>query len=188
VNLSPRSGTRNEGAIYGQILLLTLEIFNQLLGARVAQRGVGLQTALYDRFHGLGFFEDDDLCHAARQAGFKLVMVPSVYIGSQTFASLGIDTSKQLSENFQQFKEKWGDEAAAPYRMPSPSNGHKPKVSLCMIVKNEEHNLRDCLEPVRSLVDEVVVVDTGSYDHRQIWVDMNGSNALQAGSLRRDVG
>src|SRR5438132_14215088 len=33
-----------------------------------------------------------------------------------------------------------------------------------MIVKNEEANLAECLSPVRSLVDEIVVVDTGSTD------------------------
>jgi glycosyltransferase involved in cell wall biosynthesis len=33
-----------------------------------------------------------------------------------------------------------------------------------MIVKNEEHNLGDCLASVRDLVDEAVVVDTGSTD------------------------
>lgn len=42
--------------------------------------------------------------------------------------------------------------------------GDRPRVSLTMIVKNEEHNLRACLEPVRGLVDEIVVVDTGSTD------------------------
>lgn len=40
----------------------------------------------------------------------------------------------------------------------------KPTVSLCMIVKNEEIHLPDCLESIRRLVDEVVVVDTGSSD------------------------
>ncbi len=40
-----------------------------------------------------------------------------------------------------------------------------PKVTLCMIVKNEEANLSACLEPVRDLVDEIIVVDTGSTDH-----------------------
>jgi len=41
----------------------------------------------------------------------------------------------------------------------------RPRVSLTMIVKNEEANLAACLESVRDLVDEVVVVDTGSSDH-----------------------
>ncbi|MFM7370726.1 MAG: glycosyltransferase family 2 protein, partial [Sphaerospermopsis kisseleviana] len=38
------------------------------------------------------------------------------------------------------------------------------KLSLCMIVKNEEAALPRCLESVQSLVDEIVVLDTGSTD------------------------
>ncbi|GIO10758.1 beta 1,4 glucosyltransferase [Cohnella xylanilytica] len=37
-------------------------------------------------------------------------------------------------------------------------------VSLCMIVKNEEEVLARCLDSVRDLVDEIVIVDTGSTD------------------------
>lgn len=37
-------------------------------------------------------------------------------------------------------------------------------LSLCMIVKNEAENLPRCLESVRSVVDEIVLVDTGSTD------------------------
>lgn len=37
-------------------------------------------------------------------------------------------------------------------------------ISLCMIVKNEEEVLARCLDSVRSLVDEIVIVDTGSTD------------------------
>jgi glycosyltransferase involved in cell wall biosynthesis len=40
----------------------------------------------------------------------------------------------------------------------------KAKVSLTMIVRNEEQNLSHCLESVRGLFDEIVVVDTGSTD------------------------
>ena len=38
------------------------------------------------------------------------------------------------------------------------------RVSLCMIVKNEEANLPTCLESVADLFDEIIVVDTGSAD------------------------
>jgi len=38
------------------------------------------------------------------------------------------------------------------------------KISLCMIVKNEEHALSRCLNSVLSIVDEIIVVDTGSTD------------------------
>lgn len=37
-------------------------------------------------------------------------------------------------------------------------------VSLCMIVKNEEDVIGRCLESVRGMVDEIIVVDTGSGD------------------------
>ena len=39
-----------------------------------------------------------------------------------------------------------------------------PTVSLCMIVKNEEMHLACCLDSVAGLVDEIVIVDTGSTD------------------------
>lgn len=37
-------------------------------------------------------------------------------------------------------------------------------ISLCMIVKNEEKVLARCLDTVADLVDEVIIVDTGSTD------------------------
>jgi glycosyltransferase involved in cell wall biosynthesis len=40
----------------------------------------------------------------------------------------------------------------------------KPGISLCMIVKNEEHYLKDCLNSVKNLVNEIIIVDTGSTD------------------------
>ena len=36
-------------------------------------------------------------------------------------------------------------------------------ISLCMIVKNEEMNLKRCLDSVAGLV-EIVIMDTGSTD------------------------
>lgn len=38
------------------------------------------------------------------------------------------------------------------------------EVSLCMIVKNEEEHLPRCLENIRNVVDEIIIVDTGSTD------------------------
>ncbi|MFH0701753.1 MAG: tetratricopeptide repeat protein [Candidatus Woesearchaeota archaeon] len=37
-------------------------------------------------------------------------------------------------------------------------------LSLCMIVKNEEQFLEQCLNSVKNLVDEIIIVDTGSID------------------------
>lgn len=39
-----------------------------------------------------------------------------------------------------------------------------PRLSLCMIVKNEAERLATCLESVKGVIDEIVIVDTGSTD------------------------
>ncbi|MBM2815616.1 MAG: hypothetical protein HW421_2378 [Ignavibacteria bacterium] len=43
-------------------------------------------------------------------------------------------------------------------------SSERPLLSLCMIVKNEEKQLPDCLESVRGVADEIIIVDTGSTD------------------------
>ncbi len=37
-------------------------------------------------------------------------------------------------------------------------------ISVCMIVKNEEKNLADCLDCLNEIADEIIIVDTGSAD------------------------
>src|SRR5207253_10332123 len=58
-----------------------------------------------------------------------------------------------------------GAEQALPtVQTPPAKPNSKPRLSLCMIVKNEERFLRNCLESVKDIVDEMVIVDTGSTD------------------------
>ena len=38
------------------------------------------------------------------------------------------------------------------------------KISLCMIVKDEEQVLNRCLTSVEGIADEIIIVDTGSTD------------------------
>jgi len=40
----------------------------------------------------------------------------------------------------------------------------QPMISVCMIVKNEEKHLNNCLMSVRDVADELIIVDTGSTD------------------------
>lgn len=37
-----------------------------------------------------------------------------------------------------------------------------------MIVKNEAHNLEDCLKPIKYALDEIIIVDTGSTDETKV--------------------
>src|SRR5438552_11313740 len=72
----------------------------------------------FDERYGVGFFDDDDLCVRAREAGFRLLVAQNVFIhhfGSRTFRGLGIDCEKQLASNFERFKDKWGAERCAGY-------------------------------------------------------------------------
>ena len=40
-----------------------------------------------------------------------------------------------------------------------------PTLSCCMIVKNEEEFLAQCLDSIKNVVDEIIIVDTGSTDN-----------------------
>ncbi len=41
----------------------------------------------------------------------------------------------------------------------------KSTISVCMIVKNEEHMLEKCLDSIKDIADQIVIVDTGSQDN-----------------------
>jgi tetratricopeptide (TPR) repeat protein len=49
--------------------------------------------------------------------------------------------------------------------MNSTESSLRPRLSLCMIVKNEANNLPRCLSSAKPYVDEIIVVDTGSADN-----------------------
>lgn len=53
-----------------------------------------------------------------------------------------------------------------------------PAISLCMIVKNEEHHLPHCLSSCRPLVSQIVVVDTGSNDRSCQIAELFGAQLL----------
>lgn len=46
-----------------------------------------------------------------------------------------------------------------------PSEKQKETLGLCLIAKDEEKNIANCIRSVRGIVDEIVVVDTGSADN-----------------------
>lgn len=139
-----------------------------------------------DEQYGVGFFDDDDLSVRALTAGYKLLIALNIFIhhfGSRTFTGLSIDCPRQLAENFERFKAKWGPVHAAGYRgdtktrrgsdagmnegvpgRPEAAAKSMTDVALCMIVKNEEQNLGDCLTSAAGLFAETVIIDTGSTD------------------------
>ena len=115
------------------------------------------------------------------------------HFGSRTFAGNGVDAGKLLDENARRFAAKWGlngnngrkvslrpfvdgksavpdsTGTAAIYRRGKATrfglSADSVKVTLTVIARDEEKNLPKCLESVRGLFDEIVVIDTGSH-HR----------------------
>ncbi|MFM2430161.1 MAG: hypothetical protein RLZZ511_1374 [Cyanobacteriota bacterium] len=68
--------------------------------------------------------------------------------------------------------------AEYPSKVPSkvrPMGSNSIKLSLCMIVKNEAERLPICLESVRELVDEMIILDTGSTDDTIAVAEMFGA-------------
>jgi GT2 family glycosyltransferase/Flp pilus assembly protein TadD len=130
-----------------------------------------------DERYQWGFFEDDDFCFRVADAGFQLLIAKDVYVHhevSVTIKGLGLDARRMLEENFGRFVAKWGTARTAGYHLPEPGASGVPAaelgtaqlatVSLCLIVRDEEANIRACLEPVLALFHEIIVVDTGSTD------------------------
>ena len=55
-----------------------------------------------------------------------------------------------------------------------------PRLTLCMIVRDEAANLPACLDSVAGLADEIVVVDTGSIDATREIARSRGARVIEA--------
>jgi glycosyltransferase involved in cell wall biosynthesis len=55
-----------------------------------------------------------------------------------------------------------------------------PRISLCMITKNEEQLLGECLQSAAQAVDEIIIVDTGSTDRTVQIAESYGARVLHS--------
>jgi glycosyltransferase involved in cell wall biosynthesis len=102
-------------------------------------------------------------CEAAHTRLEALRQRPAPPRAHRSFSGATIETIKPAGNGLT--GERAGQKAPAlqtPIAHRTPPG--RPRISLCMIVRDEERVLADCLGSVRAWVDEIIVVDTGSTD------------------------
>jgi glycosyltransferase involved in cell wall biosynthesis len=108
----------------------------------------------------------------ASASGLEIDQIPS----DSPWEGPGVPPTGQedLQEEVQTFFKRW--EGVETLQLPGQNlaelvptppwveEGRAPRISLCMIARNEERFLEGCLARVQSVVDEIILVDTGSTD------------------------
>lgn len=159
-----------------------------LLFSREVMERIGV---LDERFE-IGCYEDDDFCRRAQAGGYRAVIANHVFVhhfGSVTFRGSGADFASIMMQNEQRYRDKW-EPASAPGQIEQriiPQRPHSGdlsdrysvlliddktqllqrkhiRLSLCMIVRDNEDTIAACLDSIYPWVDEINIVDTGSKD------------------------
>jgi GT2 family glycosyltransferase/tetratricopeptide (TPR) repeat protein/2-polyprenyl-3-methyl-5-hydroxy-6-metoxy-1,4-benzoquinol methylase len=156
------------------------------------RREVMDRIGLLDEQFEVGCFEDDDFCRRAKALGYRAVIANHVFVhhfGSATFRGSGVDFTAIMAKNEQRYRDKWDSTTANPTssvpaarQLPAVSEladrysvltldggdvllqRKHIRLSLCMIVRDNEDTIEACLDSIYPWVDEIVVVDTGSTD------------------------
>lgn len=167
------------------------EAVSMLVGFCLAiKRSVLAEVGLFDTSYGKGLFEDNDLCYRVQRAGYQLALCHRAFVshvGSQSLLRAELDPTQLLSQNHRVFEQKWRYEVDCGYASHLPGERREPitfradrspeelasrisalasqaNISLCMIVRDEERVIADCLSSSRGFFRETIVVDTGSID------------------------
>ena len=105
-----------------------------------------------------GYVVTDKRRTAKTEAGVNQAsVVKSATPGKRTFEKRELDAETSLSSTI-------SPNAISPNAISFNTILRCPTISLCMIARNEERVLGDCLASIRPYVDEIILVDTGSTD------------------------
>ena len=144
----------------------------------------------FDERFKRGMFEDNDLSYRMRREGHRLVISSRSFVhhhGSRSLNRSGEDTGSLFQRNKIEFDRKWKSDVESGFASHLSGYSAQPivfnwdrhpdrlavtlkaqarvaDISLCMIVKNEERVLRECLESARPYFKQIIVIDTGSTD------------------------
>ncbi len=145
----------------GSVVVASMGTLDQALACREDGRPVEAWEAAIEAIRQRPFHPEAYLLMAnvARTAGDDVAAVRA----HKRAAALapGCPAVKQLGQALKSKKEL----RKTDLRWPAlPEASAEPKLSVCLIVKNEERFLARCLKSVREIASQIVVVDTGSTD------------------------
>ena len=148
---------------------------NEILnGCSVSQSSTMIKKSVYDALGGmdenLSFSDDWDFLIRVFKAGYKIYSCGTTgYVYRQL--DVNADTQGRFSrfsagrkENHEYLIKKHNLVIPCSCGCGAGASDDEPKISVCMIVKNEEQVLEACLDTV-GLFDEIVILDTGSTDN-----------------------
>ena len=102
--------------------------------------------------------------------GWVFLSEVAVSAGHRTLARRCAQKAVALTPNWKPAKRQLSgitggsDKPTAELSEPPLREGLAPRLSVCLIAKNEERFLDGCLKSVRGVADQVILVDTGSTD------------------------
>jgi tetratricopeptide (TPR) repeat protein len=145
-----------------------MDIHSRILPAESSRQPF---AGTYDKSHeiannmGVGLREQGNLQDAVEQFESAIRLKPDYTAGYINLARLAQHTG-QLTEARDILDRgiRMGAGAQELKMLREAMADTRPRVSLCMIVKDEEENLSRALKSVKDVVDEMIVVDTGSTD------------------------
>jgi tetratricopeptide (TPR) repeat protein len=182
--LQPRNAVAHNSLAFA---LFSLQQFDEAL--RHAQQAADVDPHYAEAHHNIGalLLNRGNLAEAAQHLTRALELKPVYPEAAQMLAellpSLGRGVSRR--ERREQARKKRQTSAVAtvpPHVLEAAQQAltqsrreiqaiaddfrvrEKPQLSLCMIVKDEEKFLAQCLDSVQDVADEIVIVDTGSTD------------------------
>ena len=141
------------------------QVFRLLSHCLLVKKEVIEELGGFDERFGLGTYEDDDLCLRTINNGYSMYIALDAFVHYVNPLSLpSADPASffnLIAENRQKAIDKWGFDIAE-YLLKIKMT---ITISLCMIVRNEEKVLARCLDCIKEIADEIIIVDTGSSDN-----------------------
>lgn len=156
----------------------------------------------FDERFGRGMYEDNNLSYRFLRAGFRLRIAERAYVhhgGSHSLRRMPESFISLIRRNQGIFHDKWREDVESGFashlsredgvaicfnqdRHPDVVRAEiarlreQADISLCMIVRDEERVIGDCLRSAAGYFNQIVIIDTGSTDRtREIIQELRGS-------------